>query len=211
MSFYNPPESLDLKNFPSYPDSGGNMPHTVTRLLNAERCCLVVIDPQEKLMNVIHKADKISNRIAVLVNCFNAMNIPVTATTQYVKGLGPFVSNLSGLIPAERVADKMEFNAFSNPGFVDMLKSLGASIDSLVLCGVEAHICVYQTAVGAVNAGYRVWVASDAVSSRDKHNRKDALKAISRFAAVGPSEMIIYQLLERAGTERFKAVLPFIK
>ncbi len=187
------------------------MPLTVTRLLHTERCCLVVIDPQEKLMNVIHKADKIADRIAVLVNCFNAMNMPVIATTQYAKGLGSFVNALSGLIPEERIADKMEFNAFANPDFVDMLKSVGTRIDSLVLCGVEAHICVYQTAVGAANAGYRVWVASDAVSSRDKHNRKDALKAIARFAAVGPSEMIIYQLLEKAGTPRFKAVLPFIK
>ncbi len=187
------------------------MPHTATRLLHPQRSCLVVIDPQEQLMKVIHKADKIAERIAMLVNCFNALEIPVLGTTQYVKGLGPFVEPLTGLIPEERIVDKMEFNAFSNSDFVESLKRLGPSINSLVLCGVEAHICVYQTAVGAVNAGYNVWVATDAVSSREKRNRRDALDVISRFGAAGPSEMIVYQLLERAGTPQFKAVLPFIK
>ncbi len=210
MSFYNPGvvefEYSQPEEFP-----GENMPHTVTRLLRAGRCCLVVIDPQEKLMNVIHKAEPVAQRMSVLVNCFNAMELPVIATTQYAKGLGPFVAPVAGLIPDKRIVDKMEFNAFSNPDFVKMLQSLGPEIDSLVLCGVEAHICVYQTAVGAVNAGYKAWVATDAVSSRDKKNRKDALKTISRFAAAGPSEMIIYQLLEKAGTPQFKAVLPFIK
>jgi len=187
------------------------MPHTATRLLRAGRCCLLVIDPQEKLMKVIHRAELVAERIAVLANCFNAMGLPIIATTQYAKGLGAFVAPVAGLIPEERIIDKMEFNAFSNPDFILALQSLGTEIDSLVLCGVEAHICIYQTAVGAVKAGYRVWVATDAVSSRHKKNFKDAIRIISGFAAAGPSEMIIYQLLERAGTADFKAVLPFIK
>lgn len=187
------------------------MPYTATQLLRTGRCCLVVIDPQKKLMNVIHRAEQVADRIAVLVNCFNALEIPVLATTQYVKGLGPFVSPVEGMIPQENIIDKMEFNAFSNPDFTAALKALGHEINSLVLCGVEAHICVYQTAAGAVNAGYRVWVASDAVSSRDKKNMEDSLKTISDFAVAAPSEMIVYQLLEKAGTRQFKTVLPFIK
>ncbi len=187
------------------------MPHTATRLLRTGRCCLLVIDPQKKLMKAIHKTEQVANRITMLTKCFKAMDQPVLATTQYVKGLGPFVPQLDGLIPEDNIVDKMEFNAFANPEFVAALKSIGPDIDSLVLCGVEAHICIYQTAVGAVNAGYRVWVASDAVSSRDKKNRKEALRTISGFAATGPCEMIVYQLLGKAGTPEFKAVLPFIK
>ncbi len=187
------------------------MHHTATRLLSPQRCCLVVIDPQEKLMNVIHKADHVAQRIAMLVNCFMALELPVLGTTQYAKGLGPFVEPVAGLIPQDRIIDKMEFNAFANENFAASLKSLGSSIDSIVLCGVEAHICIYQTAVGAVNAGYRVWIATDAVSSRSKRNKEDAIGVISGFAAAGPSEMIVYQLIERAGTPQFKSVLPFIK
>ena len=187
------------------------MSDTATRLLVAERCCLIVIDPQEKLMKVIHKAGQATEKMAQLVNSFHAMNIPVITTTQYVKGLGPLVPEIAGITADDPTVDKMEFNAMLNSELNQVLGGLPNRVDSLVLCGVEAHICVYQTAVGAVNAGYRVWIASDAVSSRDKKHVKDALRLISTFAACGPAEMIIYQLLQRAGTDRFKAVLPHIK
>ena len=187
------------------------MSDTATRMLVAERCCLVVIDPQEKLMRVIHKAEQATSKMAQLVNSFHAMDIPVITTTQYVKGLGPLVPEIAGITANDPTVDKLEFNAMLNSEFNQILEGLPNRIDSLVLCGVEAHICVYQTAAGATNAGYRVWVASDAVSSRDKKHVKDALKLISSFAACGPAEMIIYQLLQRAGTDRFKAVLPYIR
>lgn len=187
------------------------MQHTVTQLLRAGRCCLVVIDPQEKLMKVIQGAENITNRMVMLINCFQALNMPVIATTQYVKGLGPFVPEIAGLIHDGSIIDKMEFNAFSNQNFISSLKSLSREIDSLVICGVEAHICIYQTAAGAVNAGYRTWVVSDAVSSRHKKNKRDAVRVISSFAPVGPAEMVIYQLLEKAGTEHFKTILPYVK
>ncbi len=180
--------------------------------LLAERCCLMVIDPQERLMQAIHKADRVTRNTALLVRCFQTMKLPVIATTQYKKGLGPFVPELAELLAATPCPDKLEFNALANPAVRAELDRLPKKVDTLILTGAEAHICVYQTACGALRAGYRTWVTSDAVSSRDKKNAKAALQRLALLGAeVGPSEMVIYELLQRAGSPAFKAMLPHLK
>ncbi len=183
-----------------------------TELLNPRRCCLMIIDPQEKLMKAIHKAEKVVKNTSLMIHCARAFDIPILATTQYAKGLGPFVPEIAQLLDDLPSIDKMEFNAFRSADVRSYLRDLSSSIDTLLITGVEAHICVYQTAVGALNHRYRPWIIADAVSSRDKKNKKLALSRLrSMGIPVGPAEMAVYELLERAGTPEFKSLLPYLK
>lgn len=180
--------------------------------LTPERCCLLVIDPQERLMPAIHQAERVIHNTVLMIHCAVALNIPILTTTQYRKGLGPFVPALYDLLAAAPCTDKTEFNAFANPAVREMLATLPASVDTFLLAGAEAHICIYQTAKGAMLAGYRTWVVADGISSRNKKNATLALRHMrSMGIAVAPAEMIIYELLHKAGTTAFKAMLPHLK
>ena len=181
-------------------------------ILNPGRCCLLVIDPQERLMKAIHKADRVIANTALMIHCAKAMEIPVIATTQYKKGLGPFVPELAELLADVTCVDKIEFNALANYNVKQVLANLPAAVDTLIMVGVETHICVYQTAVCAIKMGYRPWIVADAVSSRKKRNTKLALSRMEAIgASVGPAEMAVYELLGKAGTPTFKAILPHLK
>jgi len=181
-------------------------------LLNAGRACLMVIDPQERLMKAIHEADRVVDKTAFLVRCCQILHVPILATTQYVKGIGPIVPQLAELLVDIHTVDKLEFNAASNAQVMIGLSTLPTSVDTVILAGVEAHICIYQTAIGLLSKGYRVYVASDAVSSREKRHAKAALKQLQAFGVVVvPAETIVYEMLGRAGTPEFKAILPYVK
>jgi len=181
-------------------------------LLSADRSALFVVDPQERLMAAIYEADRVVRNTSLLVHCAKALGMPVMASTQYKKGLGPLVPELAGLLADDPSIDKVEFNAFACSGTARILERFPSRVDTLILAGAEAHICIYQTAVGAVAAGYRVWVAADAVSSRKKENAELALARMQALGIdVGPTEMAVYELLQRAGTGAFKAMLPHLK
>lgn len=181
-------------------------------LLNAKRACLMVIDPQERLMKAIHEAERVVEKTAFLVRSCQILNVPILATTQYAKGIGPIVPQLAELLADTPSVDKMEFNAAYNSDVMNALAKMPSSVDTLILAGVEAHICIYQTAIGMMTKGYGVYVAMDAVSSREKRNAKAALRQLQAFGVVvAPAETIVYEMLGRAGTPEFKAILPYVK
>jgi nicotinamidase-related amidase len=181
-------------------------------MLTPERCCLMIVDPQERLMAAIYKAERVVSNIILLIHCAKTLEIPILATTQYKKGLGPYVPELEELMDDVPCIDKIEFNAFANPAVNKQTNSLPKSVDTLLLAGAEAHICIFQTAMGALKAGYHPWVVADAVSSREKRNAKLALSRMQALGmTVGPAEMAIYELLYKAGSPAFKAMLPHLK
>ncbi|MEK6201180.1 MAG: isochorismatase family protein, partial [Desulfobulbaceae bacterium] len=107
--------------------------------------------------------------------------------------------------------DKTEFNALANGETRALVDKLPDSVTTLILAGVETHICIYQTAMGALERGLTPWVVADAVSARSQANHKMGLARLTAAGAiVGPAEMIIYELLGRAGTPEFKAMLPHV-
>ena len=180
--------------------------------LRSDQCCLYVVDPQEKLMAHIHEAGRVTQNISLMIHLARTLEFPVFANTQYKKGIGPIVPELAGLLQGVPCPDKVCFNGLGNGDVQKELKNLPHSVDTLLLCGVETHICVYQTAIGALQAGYKVWVVADAVSSRspvNDHLGQERLREIG--AVLAPAEMIIYELLQRAGTDKFKATLPHLK
>jgi nicotinamidase-related amidase len=177
-----------------------------------QECCLLVIDPQERLMAHIHEAARVSRNISLMLRLADVLEMPVLACTQYKKGIGPFVPELAGLLADKPCIDKTEFNALANSRVRQMLRYLPASVHTLLLCGVESHICVWQTAVGARRAGYEVQVVADAISSRTPENHAYGQQRLREIGAVlAPAEMIIYEFLHQAGTPAFKAMLPYLK
>lgn len=181
-------------------------------LLQPEQCCLYVVDPQERLMAHIYEADRVIHNIRLMINMARILHIPVIVNTQYKKGIGPIVQEIDCLLEGIPCPDKITFNGLANQEVRKLLKKLSGAIDTLLICGVESHICIYQTVVGALQNDYHVTVVADAISSRTPAN--DSLGQ-ARMVALGadlkPAEMIIYELLKRAGTTEFKAMLPFLK
>ena len=112
----------------------------------------------------------------LLIRLAKILSIPLLVTTQYRKGLGDTVPEIASLLENVPAADKMEFGCFGSDQFRSHLKSLPGNRNTVLLCGMESHICVMQTALGALNDGYLVHVASDAVGSRAESNWKIGLK-----------------------------------
>ncbi len=162
-------------------------------------------------MAQIHEADRVSAVIRQLIACARIIGVPIIANTQYKKGLGPYVAELEELVQGVPRPDKVEFNALAHPETLALVKGLPDTVNTLIMAGVETHICICQTALAALDMGLTPWIVADGVSSRTLRNHELGLARLAAAGAViGPAEMIIYQLLGRAGTPEFKAVLPHI-
>ena len=134
------------------------------RPLEAEQCALIVVDIQQKLLPPIFNKETLVKNSQLLVRLAKILSIPIMMTTQYSKGLGPTVLEIASLLPDVTAIDKLEFGCYGSEVFRAGLKALPGSRNTVLLCGMETHICVMQTALGALNGGYLVHVASDAVS-----------------------------------------------
>ncbi len=181
------------------------------RPLNADECMLAVIDIQQKLLPPIWENERLVRNSQLLIRLANILSIPILVTTQYAKGLGPTVTEISSLLPGVEPLDKLEFGCFGNGAFCSSV-SAKAGRNTLLLCGMETHICVMQTALGALNQGMNVHVAADAVGSRTELNWKLGLKRMRDAGAVMSStEMMMYELMGKSGTPAFKEMLKYIK
>lgn len=181
-------------------------------LLSKDDCALVVVDIQEKLLPPIYGRERLVRNVQLLLRLAKILDLPVVATTQYASGLGQTVPEIAALLPRTEPLDKLQFGCFGNEGFCTALKSLPGKRNTLLLCGMETHICVMQTALGALDKGYIVHVASDAVGSRSEWNWKIGLDRMQAAGAlISSTEMIIYELLGGSGTPAFKAMLPYLK
>lgn len=179
------------------------------RLLR-EESLLVLVDPQERLVRVLWERERFVRRVVLLLRAAQELGIPVVATTQYRKGLGDYVEEVQEFLGKEFPLDKVTFNIFADFSVREHLESFHRK--QLVFCGAEAHICIYQSVVGALEEGYQVWVAADATSSRSPEDWRlglDHLRALG--AAVVPTETIVYAWLERADTPAFKNLLPHLR
>lgn len=181
------------------------------KLLASEKVCLQIIDVQQSLMSKIKGADKVTATVQLMIRCAKILGIPIVANTQYKKGLGPYVSTVESLIDDIPQIDKTEFNAVANRETESFIDGLPKGVDTIILVGVETHICIYQTAMGLLAKGKDVWVVSDGVSSRNMDDHQVGIQRLQcQGVSIGSSEMLIYELLGRAGSPEFKQILPFI-
>ena len=182
------------------------------RPLEAEQCALIVVDIQQKLLPPIFHKETLVKNSQLLVRLAKILSIPIMMTTQYSRGLGATVPEVASLLPDVTAIDKLDFGCFGSDAFRSGLKALPGSRNTLLLCGMETHICVMQTALGALNDGYLVHVASDAVSSRAEWNWRIGLDRMREAGAViSSTEMMMYELLRCSGTAQFKEMLSYLK
>jgi nicotinamidase-related amidase len=184
----------------------------VRQALEAERCALLVVDIQEKLLPPIFQKDELVRNAKLLIRAAGVLNIPAVMTTQYARGLGRTVPEIASLLPETEAIDKDRFSCFGSDTFSTLLKRLPGNRNTLLLCGMESHICVAQTALAALREGYIVHVASDAVSSRSEWNWKIGLERMrSAGAVISSTEMMTYELMRSSSSPAFKEMLPHLK
>jgi nicotinamidase-related amidase len=181
------------------------------RPLEADQCALIVVDIQEKLLPPIFQKEELVRNAKLLIRAAALLKIPALMSTQYAKGLGQTVPEIASLLPETEAIDKDQFSCFGSDAFCTLLKRLPGKRNSLLLCGMESHICVTQTALGALREGYLVHVASDAVSSRTDWNWKIGLERMRVAGAViSSTEMMIYELMRSSSSPAFKELLPHL-
>jgi nicotinamidase-related amidase len=177
------------------------------KLITREDCVLVLIDIQDKLIPVITNREGVIKNVVQLARFSHIIGLPVIITQQ--EKLGFTIAEVKKELPDVRPINKVHFNCFFCKDFKDQIGSIGKK--TLILAGVEAHICVAQTALYALPY-FNVHVVGDATSSRTVENRDAALERMRQFGVtITSSEMLIYELLQKAGTEEFKAVLQLVK
>jgi nicotinamidase-related amidase len=182
------------------------------RLLEPERCALIVVDIQQKLLPPIFEKERLVKNSQLLIRLAGILKMPTLVSTQYAKGLGETIPEISSLVPETKAVDKQIFSCFGSDAFCSALKRLPGKRNTILLCGMESHICVMQTALEALREGYLVHVASDAVSSRTEWNWKIGLQRMRQAGTViSSTEMIIYELLRSSGTHAFKEMLRYLK
>ena len=176
--------------------------------LKVEDTALLVVDIQEKLLPKIMQAGEVLRNASFLVNAAKALGVPVIATEQYPKGLGPTVEPIRGLLTT--VWEKKTFSAVAEGGALDFLKS-DARI-KVVVVGIEAHICVMQTVLDLLNQGFHVFVCVDAVSSRYDIDVKIALKRMQQAGAIlVTAETCVYEWLDTAANPAFKEISAMVQ
>jgi nicotinamidase-related amidase len=182
------------------------------QLLEAERCALLVVDIQERLLPPIFQKEQLVRNSKLLIRAAQVLKIPALMSTQYSKGLGKTVPEIASLLPETEAIDKDRFSCFGSDAFCALLKRLPGNRNTLLLCGMESHICVMQTALAALREGYLVHVASDAVGSRTEWNWKIGLERMRAAGAViSSTEMMIYELMRSSSSPAFKEMLPHLK
>lgn len=182
------------------------------RSLEAEQCALIVVDLQEKLLPPIWEKERLVRNVQLLIRLAGILKIPALVTTQYAKGLGDTVPDITSMLPDTQPIDKLMFSCFGSDVFCSLLKRLPGQRTTILLSGMETHICVMQTALGALREGYLVHVASDAVSSRTELNWRIGLDRMRAAGAIlSSTEMMIYELLRSSGAPAFRELLPYLK
>jgi len=178
-------------------------------LISREGTVLVIIDVQEKLFPLIAEKEIVSKNLQKLIKFAQIVKMPIVLTEQYPKGLGRTIPEIKKLIPNVNPIEKVEFNCFGSEEFQNILQRLEAK--TLILTGIETHICVSQTAIDGLRR-YRVGVISDAVSSRRLEDKEIGLERMKQSGVIILStEMFIYEILKRAGTAEFKEALKLVK
>jgi len=179
-------------------------------LASKEEAVLVIIDVQEKLFVHMVEKEKLAENLVKLIQFAYIMKIPVIFTEQYSKGLGPTISQVRQLIPNLQPIEKVEFSCFGSQKFKEALSKTQAK--TLILTGIEAHICVTQTAINGLENGFRIYVVEDATSSRSLQDKATAIHRMRQSGVtVLSTEMLIYELLKKAGTPEFKETLKLVK
>ena len=180
-------------------------------LIEALKACLLMVDMQERLLPAIDEFERVIQKCALLLNVAEKLDLPLIITEQYPKGLGPTVPELES--KNATVFEKLSFSGFRDEKIRSHFMTLEDSgIKHVIVCGIEAHVCVMQTALELKQAGFGVFVVADACSSRSPASVDLAMSRMRQAGVqVVDCEMVVFELIGKAGTPEFKALSVLIK
>ncbi|MFW5936532.1 MAG: hydrolase [Desulfosalsimonas sp.] len=179
-------------------------------MLTSDQAALLMIDVQGKLARTVSDSGRVLTNLEKLTRGARLFGLPVIVTEQNPKGLGPTIMELQKLLGDFVPVEKTAFNACADSAFVRELRKTGRN--RILVCGIEAHVCVYQTVAGLIDMGFEVEVAADAVSSRSAENRRLALDRMRDMgAAVSSTEMALFELMQAAEGEAFSEFIRIVK
>jgi nicotinamidase-related amidase len=179
-------------------------------LLEADRSLLLLVDAQTRLAPAIHDAEACIRRCRLLIEAAGRLDVPVVAAEQYPQGLGPTVPELAALLQPAHVHAKRHFSCTGEPRIVAALEAHARP--TIVICGMEAHICVLQSALGLKALGFAPVVVADAVGSRLPASREVALQRLQAHGVeIVTAEMVVFEWLREAATPAFRAILPLVR
>jgi nicotinamidase-related amidase len=179
-------------------------------LLSKKGTALLVVDVQDKFMPVIPHFDNLVDNMTRLILTFQMYDLPIIVTEQYPAGLGPTIERLRKLFTFLEVVEKTELSATDNPHFWAQANPLKAN--TFVVCGVETHVCINQTVIKLIEKGMEVHVVADATGSRHALDHNVALRKMELAGAhIATTEMCLFELAEKAGTETFKNIQRMVK
>ena len=179
-------------------------------LIERDRACLLIVDVQEKLAPAMADPAAVIRNAGILVQAAARLGIPVVVSEQYPQGLGPTVPELRALVPDSARVAKLSFSCAGDPAVRQRVEETRRPL--IVIAGLEAHVCVLQSALGFRQAGHPIVVVADAVSSRAPANREAALNRLRENGIeVATTEMVVFEWLGQAGTPEFKELSRLIK
>jgi len=179
--------------------------------LTADCSVLFVVDVQARLLPAMADPAGVLARTALLMRAARRLGVPLLVTEQYPQGIGRTVPELAALATPEETVEKIHFSCAAEPAVRDQLRLLAPRCQA-VLCGIEAHVCVLQSALGLAAEGWCVAVVADAVGSRRDADRDAGLARLAASGVtVATSEMVAFEWLDRAGTPEFRDLLKLIK
>ena len=179
-------------------------------MFKIEDSLLIVVDCQEKMMPAIHGSEKLLERIALLIRGIRILEIPILTAQQYTKGLGDTSKILKDALGDFKHIEKIDFSCCGEPEFIKKLKSTGRK--NIIVCGVEAHVCVQQTVLDLLAAGNNVYVIADCIGSRHENDRIYAENRMRQTGAVlTTAESALFELLRRADHPKRKEISALVK
>jgi nicotinamidase-related amidase len=179
-------------------------------MLSTDNTALIIIDVQEKLYRVMHNREALAANLQKMIKCAQVLEIPLLVTEQNPNALGPTIPELKNLMPHIQPISKLSFSCCGEQKFLNKLSALNCK--QLLLVGIEAHICVYQTALELLEKGHEVQVLADCVSSRTEENKKLGLEKIKEAGGSATSvEIALFELLRIAEGGTFKEISKIVK
>jgi len=179
-------------------------------MLEIQNACLVVIDVQGKLAQLMADKESLFKNIQILIQAARILDIPILWCQQVPEAMGPTAPQIAELLADQDPIDKASFSCCGEERFMDLFNSLDR--EQVLLCGIETHVCVYQTAMDLMEEDLDVTVIADAVSSRTEQNRQLALKRLSdEGAGIASTEMVLFELLQTSEHPKFRDIAKLVK
>ena len=179
-------------------------------MLKRDETVLVVVDVQGKLATLMYEKEKLFRNLQILIRGARILDLPIIWTEQYPKGLGPTIPEIGSLLDGLTPIEKIDFSCCGESRFMTKLNAINRN--QVLICGIETHVCIYQTTLDLIKLGHEVQVVADAVSSRTRENKEIGLqKMAAAGAAITSVEMLLFELLRAAGTDEFKAISNLLK